>query len=124
MPESRNHSGPRWPRLLLAAALVVVPLVATTVVLSAQGFGRVATLAAKPLGKGASFAAVYSATLGGARSLFIEDKTGSIEKGKEADLIYIKPEYGSRDPYFDVLSSRHEDLKLVMVAGNPILSKP
>ena len=81
------------------------------------------TLAAKPLGKGASFATVYSATLGGARSLFIEDKTGSIEKGKEADLIYITPEYGSRDPYFDVISSRQNDLKLVMVAGSPILSK-
>ncbi|GIW47687.1 MAG: metal-dependent hydrolase [Deltaproteobacteria bacterium] len=81
-------------------------------------------LFSKRLGQRASFLTVYLATLGGARALFLEDRIGSIEKGKEADLIFLKPRYTFSDPYLSVISSCKEDLKLVMVRGREIHSKP
>lgn len=77
---------------------------------------------AKKLGKKASFFTVYLATLGGAKALFLDDKIGSIERGKEADLIFISPKNISNDPYLSVISSLKEDLKLSMVRGKIIYS--
>ncbi|MDE0159328.1 MAG: amidohydrolase family protein [Candidatus Dadabacteria bacterium] len=68
--------------------------------------------------------AVYSATLGGARALFIEEKTGSLEIGKSADIICVDYEAQSApDPYSCVVSSEPEDLQFSMVGGNFIYRK-
>ncbi len=74
------------------------------------------------LGKQAPFFTVYLATLGGAKALFLEEKIGSIEKGKDADLIFIRPENPSPDPYLSVISSSKDDLKLVMGKGKVIFN--
>jgi len=74
------------------------------------------------LGKRAPFFTVYLATLGGAKALFLEEEIGSIDKGKDADLIFIRPENPSPDPYLSVISSSKDDLKLVMVKGKVIFS--
>jgi cytosine/adenosine deaminase-related metal-dependent hydrolase len=75
---------------------------------------------AKSLGEKASFFTVYLATLGGAKALFLEDRIGSIEKGKEADLIFLASENTSANPYFSVISSCKKDVKMVMVKGKII----
>ena len=58
-----------------------------------------------PLGEQtAAEKAVRIATLGGAEALFMEDKTGSIEAGKDADLIFI--ECGkTENPYLSVVNA-------------------
>ncbi len=71
----------------------------------------------------ASFFTVYAATLGGAKSIFLENKIGSIEKGKDADLIFLKSANDYTDPYLSVISSTNRDLKLSMVRGKVIYSK-
>jgi cytosine/adenosine deaminase-related metal-dependent hydrolase len=71
----------------------------------------------------APFFAVYAATLGGAKSIFLEHKIGSIEKGKDADLIFLDPTDYYTDPYVSVISSTNKDLKLSMVRGKVIYSK-
>lgn len=71
----------------------------------------------------APFFTVYAATLGGAKSIFLEHKIGSIEKGKDADLIFLDPADDYTDPYLSVLSSTNKDLKLSMVRGKVIYSK-
>ena len=75
------------------------------------------------LGKEASYEAIYSATLGGARALFLEDKIGSIEIGKEADLIFLNSKNESNNPYLSVVSSTNKNLELLMVRGNILYSK-
>ncbi len=68
--------------------------------------------------------AVYFATLGGARALFIEEKTGSLEVGKSADIICIGREgETASDPYSRVVSSGPENLQFSMVGGNFIYRK-
>lgn len=71
-------------------------------------------------GRRAAYLTVYAATLGGARALYIEDKAGSIEPGKEADLIFLKNGSGSGDPYLSVISSDARDVGMVMVRGEII----
>lgn len=68
----------------------------------------------------AAYLTVYAATLGGARALYLEDKTGSIEPGKEADLIFLKNGSGPGDPYLSVISSTARDVGMVMVRGEII----
>ena len=80
-------------------------------------------LLSKFMGKEASFQTVYCATLGGARSLFIEEKTGSIEPGKEADLIFLSYKNKPGDPYLQVLLSGKEQLQLNMVSGRVVWSR-
>ncbi|MBI4228549.1 MAG: amidohydrolase family protein, partial [Deltaproteobacteria bacterium] len=80
-------------------------------------------ITSKILGKDGAFFTVYAATLGGARSIFLEDKIGSIEKGKDADLIFLCPENAYADPYLSVISSTKRDLKLSMVRGNVVYSR-
>jgi len=75
------------------------------------------------LGKEASFEAVYAATLGGANSLFLEDKIGSLEIGKEADLIFLNSKNESKNPYLSVVSSTNENLELLMVRGKILYSR-
>lgn len=80
-------------------------------------------IANKIAGRDAAFFTVYAATLGGAKSIFLEHKIGSIEKGKDADLIFLDPSNDSADPYLSVISSTDKDLKLSMVRGKVIYSK-
>ncbi len=66
--------------------------------------------------------AVYAATLGGAKALFIEDQVGSIEPGKAADLIFISPQNYYKDPYLSVVSSTRSELQMSMVNGEILFS--
>ena len=77
-------------------------------------------LMSQSLGQRAAYVTVYAATLGGAKALYIEDETGSIEPGKEADLIFLGNGAGSGDPYLSVISSDARDVGMVMVRGNII----
>ena len=68
--------------------------------------------------------AVYFATLGGARALFIEEKTGSLEIGKSADIICVNHEgKAASDPYSCIVSSKSQNLQFSMVGGNFIYCK-
>jgi imidazolonepropionase-like amidohydrolase len=53
----------------------------------------------------------------------MEDKIGSIEIGKEADLIFLNSKTESKNPYLSVVSSTNDNLELVMVRGNILYSK-
>jgi len=70
-----------------------------------------------------SFQTVYLATLGGARALFIEDRVGSIEEGKKADLIFISYDEKPDDPYLYVIYANKDKLKINMVNGKVIYSR-
>ena len=77
-----------------------------------QGIGQSARLA------------VYFATLGGAKALFIEERTGSLEIGKSADIICVDHEGEiAPDPYLCIVSSGPQNLQFSMVGGNFIYSK-
>ena len=80
-------------------------------------------LYSEALGREASYETIYSATLGGAGALFLEDRIGSIEIGKEADLIFLNSKDDFNNPYLSVVSSTNENLELVMVRGNILYSK-
>ncbi len=68
--------------------------------------------------------AVYFATLGGARALFIEERTGSLEIGKSADIICVDHEGEvDSDPYFCIVSSNPQNLQFSMVGGNFVYRK-
>lgn len=69
-----------------------------------------------------SFQTIYLATLGGARSLFIEDRVGSIEAGKKADLIFISYSEKPDDPYLYIIYADKDKLKMNMVNGQIIYS--
>jgi guanine deaminase len=49
---------------------------------------KIAALNAAPI---TAFEALYLATLGGARSLGLEDRIGSLEAGREADIVVLDP---------------------------------
>lgn len=66
---------------------------------------------------------VYASTLGGARALFIDKTTGSIEKGKDADLVFIRTEENPDNYYEQVVHSDSTDIKFVM-AGGKVLKAP
>ena len=71
-----------------------------------------------------TFRTVYYGTLGGAKALFLDGKIGSIEAGKEADLICFN--YGDqkpKDPYLSVLNSDFDDLEFSIVRGKFIYKK-
>lgn len=68
--------------------------------------------------------AVYFATLGGAKALFIEEKTGSLEVGKSADIICVDHQRErASDLYSCIVSSKPENLQFSMVGGNFIYRK-
>jgi len=70
-----------------------------------------------------SFQTVYTATLGGAKALFIEDMVGSIEKNKKADLICISYDEKPEDPYSHVIYAGRDRLEMNMVNGSIVYSK-
>ncbi|MET0752298.1 MAG: amidohydrolase family protein [Pyrinomonadaceae bacterium] len=68
---------------------------------------------------------IETATLGGARALGLETETGTIEAGKQADLIAVSLENVAQMPVHDVYSallfaSNARDVKMTMVAGREI----
>lgn len=80
-------------------------------------------LMSQAIGEKAAFKSVHAATLGGAGALYLEEKTGSIDPGKEADLIYIDTPGSFRDPYLSVISSASANLGMVMTAGRVLYKK-
>ncbi|MCL6106606.1 MAG: amidohydrolase [Actinobacteria bacterium] len=71
---------------------------------------------------------VRMATLGGARVLGLDGRTGSLEPGKQADMIAVDMEHNHfmpiEDPYSAlVLGGSREDVFFVMVAGRTIYDK-
>lgn len=68
---------------------------------------------------------ITAATLGGARSLGLENEIGTISDGKQADLCVISLDNAAQMPVFDVYSallfaSNARDVRLTMVAGKEI----
>jgi guanine deaminase len=69
---------------------------------------KIAALNAAPI---TAFEALYLATLGGARSLGLEDRIGSLRVGREADIVVL-------DPRATPLLSIRE--ALAVAGGNPV----
>lgn len=66
-----------------------------------------------------------AATLGGARALGLEDKIGSLEPGKQADLAVVRLDRAAQQPVNDVeaalvFSSNSRDVAMTVVAGNVV----
>ncbi|HQU84651.1 MAG TPA: amidohydrolase family protein [Pyrinomonadaceae bacterium] len=69
--------------------------------------------------------AIEIATLGGAKSLGLENEIGTLESGKQADLVVVSLENTAQMPVHDVYSalvfaSNSRDIKMTMVAGEEI----
>jgi len=65
---------------------------------------------------------VYLATYGGAQALGLEKQIGSLEAGKEADIIVVDVSHSHQQPLADpysalVFTANQEDVRLTMVAG-------
>ena len=91
---------------------------------------RIAALVAKSVAGDASAlpaaAALECATLNGARALGLEQRIGSIEPGKEADLVAVELASPEVSPLFDPVShllyaSGREHVTDVWVAGRPVV---
>ncbi len=69
---------------------------------------------------------VEMATIGGARALHIEDKTGSLEKGKKADIIIVSTESTVMFPIYDYYSAlvycaSPRDVNSVIINGELVM---
>lgn len=69
--------------------------------------------------------ALFLATLGGARALGLEDETGSLEIGKQADLAIVSLGGAHQVPIYDpaaalIFASSGRDVLLTMVAGREV----
>ena len=93
---------------------------------------RLAALLAKGVaGDASAFGAVQaleSATLGSARALGLDRRIGSIEAGKEADLVAFDLSAVETQPLYDVVSqvvyaAGREQVSDVWVAGQPVVRK-
>ncbi len=91
---------------------------------------RLAALLAKGAAEDASVlpapAALEAATLGGAQALGLRDRIGSIEPGKEADLVAFDLSYPETQPLYDVIShlvysAGREQVSDVWVAGQRVV---
>lgn len=93
---------------------------------------RFATLFARNLSEKQRFLSakevIETATLGGAKSLGLENEIGSLEAGKQADIIAVSLENAAQMPVSDVYSallfaSNARDVCLTIVAGEEIYRK-
>ncbi|MDX1346358.1 MAG: TRZ/ATZ family hydrolase, partial [Sedimenticolaceae bacterium] len=91
---------------------------------------RTASLVAKAVGKSAqgmpALDSLRAATLNGAIALGIEERTGSIEKGKAADLVAINLDHPATTPVYDpvsllVYSASRDQVSDVWVNGRQLL---
>jgi len=69
---------------------------------------------------------VEMATMGGARALHLEEKIGSLEPGKQADLIIIDREATTMLPFYDVYSTlvyaaSPRDVRTTIIGGQVIM---
>lgn len=69
---------------------------------------------------------VEMATIGGARALHIDDKTGSLEKGKKADIIIVSTDSTSMFPIYDYYSvlvycASPRDVNTVVINGKLVM---
>jgi 5-methylthioadenosine/S-adenosylhomocysteine deaminase len=87
---------------------------------------RIGLLMQRGITKSSEFTAeefVYMATLGGAKALNLGNEIGSLEIGKEADIIVVDMSHShqipTREPYSAlVYTANQENVKFNMVAGN------
>ncbi len=68
---------------------------------------------------------VQMATLGGARALGMDHQVGTLEPGKQADLIAVDMEHSHLTPIYDpysalVYGANQEDVYFTLVAGRPL----
>ena len=61
---------------------------------------------------------VKMVTVHPARAFWMQDKIGSLEEGKYADMLCIRPR--ESDPYEALVSARMEDIELMVQEGTPI----
>jgi 5-methylthioadenosine/S-adenosylhomocysteine deaminase len=61
---------------------------------------------------------VQMVTINPARALWMLDRIGSIEQGKKADLLLLRPRRS--DPYEALLEAQTEDIELLLLEGTPI----
>jgi guanine deaminase len=77
---------------------------------------KIAALNATPI---TAFEALYLATLGGARALGLEDRIGSLEAGREADIVVLDPKATSLLAFREARSrSLEETLFVLMTLGD------
>jgi cytosine/adenosine deaminase-related metal-dependent hydrolase len=57
-------------------------------------------------------------TINAARAFWMEDRIGTLEEGKLADVLVLKGRTG--DPYENLVSASMRDIELLILAGNPI----
>lgn len=70
--------------------------------------------------------ALEMATIGGARSLHMEDQIGSLEAGKQADIVLLRTDAAHEVPVYDlvgaiVYSMKASDVETVIVAGRVVM---
>ena len=70
--------------------------------------------------------ALEMATIGGARALGLEDRIGSIESGKRADLVIVSMQSARQTPLYDpvshlVYATRGDDVRTVLVNGRVLM---
>lgn len=68
------------------------------------------------------------ATIGGARAMGMADRIGSLEPGKQADMIAVDMEHSHFTPIYDpysalVYGANQEDVFFTMVAGRPLYTR-
>ena len=63
-------------------------------------------------------ALVNMVTTNPARAFWMQDKIGSVEEGKYADLLFVRSR--EADPYEALVSTRMEDIELMIQEGTPI----
>lgn len=86
---------------------------------------RIGLLVQRGVTRSAEFTAedfVYMATLGGAKAIALDDRIGSLDRGKEADIAVVDMSHSHqipmRDPYSAlVYTANQENVVLTMVAG-------
>jgi 5-methylthioadenosine/S-adenosylhomocysteine deaminase len=70
--------------------------------------------------------ALEMATIGGARALHMEDQIGSLEPGKQADIILLRTDAAHEVPVYDLVGSivysmKASDVETVIIAGRVVM---
>jgi cytosine/adenosine deaminase-related metal-dependent hydrolase len=61
-------------------------------------------------------------TINAAKAFWMQDQIGSLEEGKEADILVLKGR--TDDPYENLISASMEDIELLTLAGKPLYGEP
>jgi 5-methylthioadenosine/S-adenosylhomocysteine deaminase len=70
--------------------------------------------------------AFMMATIGGARALHMEDKIGSLEPGKLADIVIVDIDNFNQIPVYNIYSTlvyatKADDVRTVIIHGKPVM---